>query len=57
MLNKVTLESGTDINQNVWDIESHDTVFKDGIKYINSLWRKESNKISPNNKYLALLCL
>ena len=31
MLNKVTLESRTDINQNVWDIESHDTVFKDDV--------------------------
>ena len=31
MLNKVTLESGTDINQNVWDIESHDTFFKDDV--------------------------
>ena len=40
MLNKATLESATDIIQNVWDIESHNTVSKDDV----SIMTKEDKR-------------
>ena len=40
MLNKATLESATDIIQNVQDIESHDTVSKDDV----SIMTKEDKR-------------
>ena len=41
MLNKVTLESATDIFQKFWDIESYGTVRKDDV----SVMRIEDNPL------------
>ena len=56
MLNKVTLESATDIIQKFWDIESHDDV---SVMTIEDKWSvevlKETTFKSGNNYFTGLL--